>query len=95
MRDTVVIATVSVNTTPLAINKNIELIKSAYFEAVDKGADIVLTPELAITGYGLQDMFYVASSMKKIPQKVLEMTDFVRPNTYLAVGFPYLVEGGQ
>lgn len=95
MRDTVVIATVSVNTTPLAINKNIELIKSAYFEAVDKGADIVLTPELAITGYGLQDMFYVASSMKKIPQKVLEMTDFVIPNTYLAVGFPYLVEGGQ
>ena len=88
-------AAVAVNTTPLDIDNNIELIYQAYSEAVGSGADVVLTPELAITGYGMEDMFYVSEIMHEIPSLVVSLAARLRENTYLAVGFPYLVDGGQ
>ncbi len=95
MRNTIVVATTSINTTPLDVENNIALILNAYKEAVAQGADIVVSPELAITGYGLQDMFYVSDTIAKIPAKVVEISKQLDENKYLAVGFPYLVEGGQ
>ncbi len=95
MRKTISVAAVSVNTTPLAVHDNIKLILEATKEACAKGADLVLTPELAVTGYGLQDMFYVSASMEKIPNLIREMSSEVPNNCYLAVGFPLLIPGGQ
>ncbi|MGN1392810.1 MAG: NAD(+) synthase [Succinivibrionaceae bacterium] len=95
MRNTISIATVSVNTTPMDVNNNVQKIITAYKEAVEQGADIVLTPELAVIGYGLQDMFYVNESMRKIPKVIKKIADSVDENHYLAVGFPLLFEGGQ
>lgn len=95
MRKSIAIATVSINTTPLDVKNNVKMIISAYREAVELGADIVLTPELAVTGYGLQDMFYVSESMNKIPETIMEITHSLDEQRYLAVGFPYLMEGGQ
>lgn len=95
MRKTIAIATASINTTPLAIKDNVATIISAYKEAVAAGADLVLTPELAITGYGLQDMFYVSATMERIPQIVRAITHSLDEHKYLAVGFPLLMTGGQ
>ena len=67
MRKTLTVAAASINTTPLAVSENTGLILEAYREAVNRGADLVVTPELGITGYGLEDMFYVSSVMEKIP----------------------------
>lgn len=95
MRNTINVATASINTIPLDIKHNVSLILKAYKDAIAKGADIVLTPELAITGYGLEDMFYVSSSMSKIPKIIKDITKELDEHKYLAVGFPLLLEGGQ
>ncbi len=95
MRNTITVATASINTTPLDTTGNIAKILQAYKDAVLQGADIVLTPQLAVTGYGLQDMFYVSSSMRRIPAQIKEIASQVDEHKYLAVGFPLLIEGGQ
>jgi len=95
MRKTLTVAAASINTVPLAVKDNTALIIEAYREATARGADLVLMPELCITGYGLEDMFYVSSSMEKIPETVKALSREVLPDTYLAVGFPFLIPGGQ
>lgn len=95
MRKIIHAAAAAVNTTPLDTENNLELIYRAYKEAADAGADIVLTPELAVTGYGMEDMFFVSELMREIPELVAGLARRLEPDTYLAVGFPYLVEGGQ
>jgi NAD+ synthase (glutamine-hydrolysing) len=47
-----------INTTVGDLPGNYAKIIGAYHEAVQKGADIVLTPELAITGYPPQDLVF-------------------------------------
>ncbi len=47
-----------INTTVGDIGKNQDRILSAYQKAVDLGADLVLTPELALTGYPPQDLVF-------------------------------------
>jgi NAD+ synthase (glutamine-hydrolysing) len=47
-----------INTTVGDIGANRDLILSAYTKAVSLGADLVLTPELALTGYPPQDLVF-------------------------------------
>jgi NAD+ synthase (glutamine-hydrolysing) len=47
-----------INTTVGDIRGNRDRILSAYMEAVSLGADLVLTPELALTGYPPQDLVF-------------------------------------
>jgi NAD+ synthase (glutamine-hydrolysing) len=47
-----------INTTVGDINANQDRILSAYQKAVSLGADLVLTPELALTGYPPQDLVF-------------------------------------
>lgn len=50
------IALVSVNPTVGALVANADRLYAAYVAAADQGADIVLTPEMSLTGYPLQDL---------------------------------------
>lgn len=50
------VALVSLNPTVGALRANADLIVAAYRDAVVQGADIVLTPEMSLAGYPLQDM---------------------------------------
>ena len=50
------IALVSVNPTVGSLVANADLLYAAYVDAADQGADIVLTPEMSLTGYPLQDL---------------------------------------
>ncbi|HEX8170260.1 MAG TPA: NAD+ synthase [Thermoanaerobaculia bacterium] len=45
-----------INTTVGALSTNAELIRRAYDEGVAAGADVVLVPELAVTGYPPRDL---------------------------------------
>ena len=47
-----------INTTVGDLPGNYERIIAAYRRAVDQGADLVLTPELAVTGYPPQDLLF-------------------------------------
>lgn len=50
------IALAALNPTVGALVANADRILSAYLDAVAQGADIVLTPEMSLTGYPLQDL---------------------------------------
>ena len=50
------IALCSLNPTVGDIEGNSELIIEAYQQAVAEGAEIVLTPEMSLTGYPLEDL---------------------------------------
>lgn len=52
------IALAQINTTVGDIAGNYQKILNAYNYAAQKGADVVLTPELALTGYPPQDLLY-------------------------------------
>jgi NAD+ synthase (glutamine-hydrolysing) len=47
-----------INTTVGALKQNFDKIFEAYSKAVTAGADLVLTPELALTGYPPQDLVF-------------------------------------
>ena len=47
-----------INTTVGALKQNFDKILEAYTKAVTAGADLVLTPELALTGYPPQDLVF-------------------------------------
>lgn len=95
MRETLTIATGCLNTTPLDIAGNTLLIKQAIAQAVAQGADLLLLPELAITGYGCEDMFYSAQWLEDMPNQVARIAAMVPAHLLVAVGFPLLINGGQ
>ena len=47
-----------INTTVGALESNFDKILAAYNQAVNSGAELVLTPELALTGYPPQDLVF-------------------------------------
>ena len=50
-------AAVALNQTPLDWSGNLSRIEAALSEARSQNASVVCLPELAITGYGCEDMF--------------------------------------
>ena len=52
------IALCQINPTVGALDANKELILSNYKEAVENGADLVVFPEMVITGYPIADLLY-------------------------------------
>jgi len=50
------VALVSLDPTVGALEANADIIVAAYQEAVSQGADVVLTPEMGLSGYPLQDL---------------------------------------
>lgn len=56
MSETLSIYIAQLNATVGAIEANAERIRAAYGRATDAGADLVLTPELSLTGYPLEDL---------------------------------------
>ena len=54
-----------INTTVGALKQNFDKIFEAYIKAVSAGADLVLTPELALTGYPPQDLVFKSRFVPK------------------------------
>jgi len=52
------LALAALNQTPLDWSGNLSRIRAAWAEANRRGADFVLFPELCLTGYGCEDMFF-------------------------------------
>ena len=52
------IALCQINPTVGAFKKNKELILRNYMESLDCGADLVVFPEMSITGYPISDLLY-------------------------------------
>ena len=88
MRQTLTIATASINTTPLDLDGNLALIRAAVAEAVQQQADVLLLPELALTGYGCEDMFFSADWVSGVPAYLSQLAETLPPSMMVADGFP-------
>lgn len=70
MTDELSIYLVQMNPTLGALEKNAARIEAAYVSASREGADLVLTPELSVSGYPLEDLvlkpFFVRSAMRTV-----------------------------
>lgn len=85
------IAAVSQNTTPLDFLGNFETIASAIRSREAEEADLILFPELCISGYGCEDAFYRPSVWDKSIQ-VLNKIKTISPNQVVVVGLPVFVD---
>lgn len=65
------------NPTVGAIQSNCEQIAAAYARAVSAGADLVLTPELSVTGYPLEDLVlkpFFVRTVRRAVESLAELT---------------------
>ena len=74
------------------INENIRKIKSYIQSAADQDADIVVFPELAVTGHVKEDIVVATQSgLDKALSEIRRQAD--EKDIYVIVGMPYFVEG--
>ena len=83
-----------INTTVGDLPGNFEKIVAAYRQAVEAGADLVLTPELAVTGYPPQDLLF-KSRFVPANLEVLARLHAAVGEVPLLVGFVALQEKGR
>ena len=67
------IAICQINPTVGAINENVRLIKKFYNNSLKKGADLVVFPELAISGYPPQDLLLRQKFLQKCDEALNEI----------------------
>lgn len=95
MRHTLRLATASINTTPLDIDGNTRLIIDAIKQAHQQHAELLLLPELSITGYGCEDMFFAADWVAEAVQQLALIQAQIPTGMLVAVGLPIMLPGGQ
>ena len=57
---------------------NIKQIESLIAQAEGKGAEIIVFPELSVTGYSCQDLFAQQTLLDQTEMKILQLLDFSR-----------------
>ncbi len=86
------LAAATVNQTPMAWDANAAHIRAALSAARDAGVDILCLPELCVTGYGCEDMFFSAG----VQATALDMLQRLIPDTQGLIacfGMPVFYEG--
>ena len=74
------------------IDDNVSKIKSYIRQAADNAADIVVFPELAVTGYGKYDIS--AASLSALNSALNEIRNEAKSgNIYVIVGMPFFADG--
>ncbi|MBK0404896.1 NAD(+) synthase [Adhaeribacter sp. BT258] len=81
------LAAAALNQTPLDWENNLANIKNAIEKARKSKADLLLLPELSITGYGCEDLFLTEWLPEEAFEKLLEIKDWCE-NITVAVGLP-------
>lgn len=95
MRQTLTLATASINTVPLDLQGNRQLIQTAIQQAHQQAADLLLLPELVLSGYGAEDMFFAADWLAQIPQEIEALMASIPQGMLVALGLPVMIPGGQ
>jgi NAD+ synthase (glutamine-hydrolysing) len=82
----------SINPTPFDWANNLRNIRAAIDEARENGVELLLLPEMCITGYGCEDVFL----SEWLPTKALQLLEEVKSwcsGITVALGVPYRYQG--
>ncbi|MCE0495721.1 NAD(+) synthase [Vibrio salinus] len=90
---TMKVSTASLNQTAGEFEKNIKNIIDAAVKAKHDGASFLLTPELSLTGYGLEDNFSYMSIIDSALSKLFKLALQLPKGIAVSVGLPYLYSG--
>jgi NAD+ synthase (glutamine-hydrolysing) len=92
MSSAVKIAIAQLNCTVGDFGGNLNSITAACQRAYDSGADVVLTPELAVTGYPPEDLLFRASFFYQAAQAINQLLVASKqwPQLHIVVGVPTL-----
>lgn len=85
---TLKVSAACLNQTPMDWEGNFSRIKGAVAEAQAAGVDVLCLPELAITGYGCEDMFLAPDVCVRAGEMLAEIVDLA-PEMVVAVGLPW------
>lgn len=81
------------NVVPGSVNKNKEEIISKIKEAQKVGADFVVFPELALTGYSCGDLFFQSVLQKNVSESLCELANISEKiKTVIIVGAPVKIK---
>ena len=76
------------------VKKNVEDICARIAEADGKGVDLLVFPELALTGYTCGDLFFQKALQTATVAGLQQIVDFAAPYAVTAVvGLPYMIDG--
>lgn len=87
------LAAASVATTPLDFSGNLSLCLEAVFKARSAGAQIVVLPELCLSGYGCEDMFLSSWVSERAMKSLTELALRVPDGVLVACGLPLRLRG--
>lgn len=87
-----ILALAALNQTPLEWNENLRRIKLAIVKAVEAKADLLVLPEMCISGYGCEDAFYSDWLAAKAMRRLKNLTEFGSPIAF-TVGLPVVHQG--
>ena len=81
------LASSNLNQTPLSWDKNLRNIKNSIKLSIKKNVNILCLPELSITGYGCQDLFFNKWFIEKSDNLLVEISKICKSITVI-VGLP-------
>ena len=74
------------------VDYNVQQIESLLAQAEGKGVEMIVTPELCLTGYSCQDLFREQLLLDKVEEGIVQLLDFTRKlDTILIVGAPVCI----
>ena len=76
------------------VEYNVQQIESLIAQAEESGVEVMVFPELCITGYSCQDLFKEQLLLDHAEDGVVKLLDFTRKlNVIVIVGLPVVVNG--
>jgi len=86
------VALASLNQTPLDWPGNVSRIKESIEQAKSSNVSLVCFPELALSGYGVEDAFFFSGIEKRARKELIGLKELSK-DIALVVGLPLSVEG--
>lgn len=93
MSNLIKVAAAAVNQTALDWQNNYRNIINAMAGATKEGVDILCLPELCITGYGCEDMFFSAHVQQTAWDMLIKIMTEIPKNMLVSVGLPIVHNG--
>ncbi|AXT72881.1 NAD(+) synthase [Vibrio sp. dhg] len=85
------ISSCSLNQTPMDWSGNLHNIQKAIDRANEVGAELLITPELCISGYGCEDFFHSPHVSERALKSVFELVQSIPNNMAVSVGLPVMI----